>query len=102
MHDSFPSDCGLVATYRAWGFYRERIPCRMMSILLGPDHPGNGTRHFLLVYRMPTREFFAYDGAGSRCLGLIAKNPDVRDIAAAYDPSGRDAKWVTKMSTDIL
>jgi len=94
MVETLPSSCGLVACRKAWELYRKDIPCRMMSLILGPDHPGNGTLHFLLVYRMPTGEFFAYSAeCGSRPLGRV--NPHVVDIAAAYDPGSMKARWIT-------
>jgi hypothetical protein len=100
MGEAPPSSCGLIACEQAWKMYRDKIPCRMMSLVLGPDHPGNGTRHFLLIYRMPTGEFFAYSGeCGSRCLGKI--NAHVIDIARAYDPSGTGARWITAMGEEF-
>ena len=101
MVEALPSSCGLIACEKAWQLYREKIPCRMMSLVLGPAHPGNGTLHFLLIYRMPTGEFFAYSAeCGSRCLGRV--EPHVIDIARAYDPSGTEAKWLTELEAEHL
>ncbi len=68
-----------------------------MRIVLGSG-PGAGEPHFVLVYRMPSGEFFSYDGDRSRCLGRV--EPHVIDIAEAYSPGARDPKWITEMDDE--
>jgi hypothetical protein len=89
----------LIAAEKAWELYRRKIPCRIMRCVLGTGK-GAGTPHFLLVYRVPSGEFFTYDGDGSRCLGKVRSH--VIDIAAAYDPLATKPKWFTEMSEEFV
>jgi hypothetical protein len=97
MVETLPSSCGLIAARKAHELHRAHVPCRILSLILGPDHPGAGVRHFVLVYRTPTGEFFAFDGEGSRPLGRVY--PHARDIAAEYSPGSRDPKWLTELDS---
>jgi hypothetical protein len=99
MVETLPNCCGLVAARRAHELHGRNLPCRILSLILGPDHPGAGVRHFVLIFRAPDGSFFGYDGDdGSRPLGRAY--PHAQDIAEAFSPGSRDSKWITEMDDE--
>jgi len=94
--EALPSSCGLEAAATAWRCFNQQIPCEILSLKLGPDHPGNGTTHFLAVYWEPGGTPFVYDGHGSRALWRLGKHEmDAARIAEAWCPGSTKAVWLT-------